>query len=213
MLLPGIYLPRSAGGLVPVTFSLVDNLAGVSSKTCNLGLSLATRKLIVFAGSDNTAASTCNINGVAATSFTQYNNGSERHCGYYLDIGVGVTSATVAIANNGATSARTVGAVYAVYGAALGAPANLYTDSANTNPTASIVLGAGSIGVGLVFHRTNSNLSYTPTGLTEELAYGLQNSTYDGSAISAITGGSKTVTPSSSGTRNPIMHIATFNPA
>ena len=204
-------------GAGAATVDLVDNLQGAVSKSCSLGTSVAGRKIVYICAKDaDNNNVTVTVDGNSMTKIGYLTNSSESITAFYYDLGAGVTSGTIAVSNGGTTS-RHLGAVFAIYGAATGTAAATATDTSNANPTTSLTVTANGVGVGLVYHRVGGSRTYAWSGLTLDFESALLNSAFDGGAASAefTSGGSQaiTVTPSSSGVRDPILYTAAFSKA
>lgn len=202
----------------PASVVFVDSLRGVVTKSCSLGTSQANRKIVLVCGKDNTTDNvTVTVGGVSATKFaTGVANTDERATGFYYDMGAGNTTDTVTFSNGG-TAGRFQAAVFAVYGAVTGAPSDIQTDSVNTNPTCNLSVTASGIALGFIYHRTNSERTYSWSGLTSDYDAALVSSFMDASGasseIATTTTQTTTVTPSGSGVRVPLLLAASYSAA
>lgn len=203
---------------VAATVSFVDSLQGVVTKSVSYGASAAVRKLVYICGKDATTDTvTVTIDGNSMTKIGSIiSNGTDGLTSFYYDINAGATSGTLTVTNGG-TSGRHFGALFAVYGAAAGAPATSISDTANNNPTGSLTTVSNGAACAAYYARTPSGFTTTWTGLTEDLESAYLSSAFDGSAASAniSSGSSLTVTATLSGTptRKPCFHAHAFSPA
>lgn len=207
---------RSSATATPVDVVQVDVITGANSKSCALGTSVAGRKIVVMSSSDNvTDDKTLTVDGNSATKFLFVSNGSECITGFYYDMGTGVTTGTVALTHSG-TGSRTQQAVWAVYNAATGAPAQTATDTVGATSNVTLTTTTTGGAVGLAIMRTNAAKDINWTGLTIDTQLAIANSYMEGSVASLETTTTSlniTATPSSAGTRDPVLMTAAFSAA